>query len=82
MYNEIIVINRCGLHEKTKNYLLLKGEEDLIISSIDDDNDDEDNNSVKKKDKNENSNNGIGLSQINDTKEVVSMILMSDQSIH
>ena len=68
MYNEIIVINKWGLHEKTRNYLLFKGEEDLIISSIEDDNDDEDNNSVKKKDKNKNSNNAIDLSQINDTE--------------
>ena len=68
MYNEIIVINKWGLYEKTKKYLLLKGEEDLIISSIEADNDDEDNNDEKIKDKNKNTNNEIDLNQINNKK--------------
>ena len=52
MYNEIIVINKCGLHEKTKNFLLLKGEEEFIISSMEVD--DENNDVNKKNDNNKN----------------------------
>ena len=64
MYNEIIVINKWGLHEKTKNFLLLKGEEDFIISSMEVD--DENNDINKKNDNNKNNAIEMGLSQAND----------------
>ena len=58
MYNEIIVINKWGLHEKTKNYLLLKGEEEFIISSMEVE--DENNDINKKNDNNKNNNIEMG----------------------
>ena len=59
MYNEIIVINKWGLHEKTKNFLLLKGEEDFIISSMEVE---DENNDVNKKNDN-NKNNAIEMGE-------------------